>query len=586
MSKKEYINIIFIYILLVLFSSMAYSQNRQPAPSGQSALDLFSKGNYSAALEQFTALSAAYPRDPLYMYYKGVCLVNLQKDPDKAVVILQGAKSGSGGMKKVPDDVTFYLGRALQLSGNFSEAIGSFKEFSDVAGKRAAKDFGTSKFIQECNERKGAIVTQKPVEKVSGTKDSTRITKNEVKIKQQVNPSQERNDTLESNELPSAGYINLLNEALENQYKADSLVRLGLNYRQQLPDARDDIKNELKTRISESEKSAQLYQNKANDLLVRAGQITEKNEETSASVLTKKDTVVLTDNTKKEEISKPVTVAKDTLTKKTGSTFNEIIVQNTGINPLKDTLVKAGSSAVKPGVQKSPGIFSVFAVNQMNLTGKDEKVSVNPLTDPGLIYRIQLAVFRNQILQSYFKGITPVYGFRNEGSDVTNYYAGMFRRYTDASNALAKVKTSGFKDAFIVALMDRKNVSMERAAVLEKEWGNKPFNTGINISTVETLVDTVPPTLVFRVEALRNKKPLTDDQFENLKHLSGNRGFDVLKNATGLTIYLIGKFLTFESAAEYADLLSRNGYKDVRVVAYLGLREIPVDTARQLFEKF
>jgi hypothetical protein len=189
-------------------------------------------------------------------------------------------------------------------------------------------------------------------------------------------------------------------------------------------------------------------------------------------------------------------------------------------------------------------------------------------------------------MQSYFKGITPVYGFRSEGTDMTNYYGGMFRKYTDASNALPKVKTAGFRDAFIVALMDRKIVSMERAAVLEKEWGNRPFNTGITVGPKEISKDTVPPTLVFRVEAARNKKPLTADQLDNLKRLAGNRGFDIFKNASGLTVYLIGKFLTFESAAEYCDLLSRNGYKDARVAAYLGIREIPVETAKQLFEKF
>jgi len=47
---------------------------------------------------------------------------------------------------------------------------------------------------------------------------------------------------------------------------------------------------------------------------------------------------------------------------------------------------------------------------------------------------------------------------------------------------------------------------------------------------------------------------------------------------------LIGKFITFESAVEYTDLLIRNGYREAQVVAWLGKKEIPVDTARQLFE--
>jgi hypothetical protein len=51
-------------------------------------------------------------------------------------------------------------------------------------------------------------------------------------------------------------------------------------------------------------------------------------------------------------------------------------------------------------------------------------------------------------------------------------------------------------------------------------------------------------------------------------------------------VYLIGKFITFESAATYSDLLYRNGIKESRVVAYLGNSEIPLDKAKELFELY
>jgi hypothetical protein len=67
--------------------------------------------------------------------------------------------------------------------------------------------------------------------------------------------------------------------------------------------------------------------------------------------------------------------------------------------------------------------------------------------------------------------------------------------------------------------------------------------------------------------------------------MAGNRGFEIIRTEDGTLIYLIGKFINFESASEYADLLKRNGYRDVKVVAYMGSKEIPVETAKQLFEK-
>ena len=128
------------------------------------------------------------------------------------------------------------------------------------------------------------------------------------------------------------------------------------------------------------------------------------------------------------------------------------------------------------------------------LSGPNEKITIDPEVPAGLIYRIQIAVFRNPVAPAYFKGITPVYGFKVSGTDKTSYYAGMFRRSSDAKKALAAVVAKGFMDAFIVALSGNKPVSSERAAILEKEWGKKPFIGMVN-SESEIPVDTVPPTL-------------------------------------------------------------------------------------------
>jgi hypothetical protein len=66
--------------------------------------------------------------------------------------------------------------------------------------------------------------------------------------------------------------------------------------------------------------------------------------------------------------------------------------------------------------------------------------------------------------------------------------------------------------------------------------------------------------------------------------LAGGRGLDIITMEDKKIAYMIGNFITFESAAEYADLIVRNGYRDARVVAWLGTKEIPLETAKQLFE--
>jgi hypothetical protein len=106
-------------------------------------------------------------------------------------------------------------------------------------------------------------------------------------------------------------------------------------------------------------------------------------------------------------------------------------------------------SSGKPKVE----VFALFEVLAKPVTDPKAKIIIDPDVPEGLIYRIQIAVFRNPVVPAYFKGITPIYGFKIAGTDKTIYYAGMFRKSLDATKALASVKGKGFKDAFIVALL-------------------------------------------------------------------------------------------------------------------------------------
>jgi len=88
-----------------------------------------------------------------------------------------------------------------------------------------------------------------------------------------------------------------------------------------------------------------------------------------------------------------------------------------------------------------------------------------PLPD-GVVYKIQLGAFSRALPTNAFRGLSPVSGEKLD-SGATKYYVGLFWMYTDADDALRKVREYGFKDAFIVAFFNRKPVSSERAKQLE-----------------------------------------------------------------------------------------------------------------------
>jgi hypothetical protein len=127
-------------------------------------------------------------------------------------------------------------------------------------------------------------------------------------------------------------------------------------------------------------------------------------------------------------------------------------------------------AAIKPQQEKTQlENFAVFEVLPKPVTDPNIKIAIDPEVPEGLNYRIQLGAFSKPVAPAFFKGITPVFGVRISGTIMTRYYAGMFRRSSDAIKALATVKETGFKDAFIVAFSGNISISADKAAILEKE---------------------------------------------------------------------------------------------------------------------
>jgi len=542
---------IIVIIFFSLSAGFASAQTSTTKPTRQSSLEAFSKGNYEKAYQEFSELLLTYSKDPLYKYYAGVCLVKLEKDPLKAESLLQQALEINTAARPLPEDALFYLARAQHLSGNFSVATASYNRFADQAGRKASRESGVPDFIQQCAQEKGALKVENAVAPVKTEAPVIKLPENKQPEKQKAaGPEPETVVKAKEIKLQSAAeplaesYSVLLDEALAYQYLADSLLDLAQSTKQSLDKLPDDKRGSSKAQIAEYERAAENYQKSADKKYADAHFLMNPGEPD-------RDTILF--------------VAEQDAEIDSAGTAPEEVVQAAQI---ADTLE----------------IFSYFSKSDSSSVEPKSIITIDPEVPEGLIYRIQIAVFRNPVSPVFFKGISPVYGFRNEGSEPKTYYAGMFRRLADARKALAEVKGKGFKDSFISSFNGNKQVSPDRAAVLEKEWGLKPFERLVTNKQVVISADTLPPTLIFRVEVMRVTKAPKPNVIESIKTLAGSRGLDILTLEDKKIAYLIGNFITFESAAEYADLIVRNGFRDARVVAWLGKREIPLDTAKQLFD--
>ena len=536
-----------ILILLITFGlpeTRLNSQNVTPKPSRQSSLEAFTRGDYSKAYDEFSELLKTYSKDPLYKYYAAVCLIKLEIKPSEAADLLQQAMKINTASRPLPSDALFYLARARHQNGDFKEAIAAYTMYSDQAGRKISKEQGVPEYIQQCTGEKGALekVPEKPAESVAQTQNPV-VTAPVVAVPE-VKKEGMVEDTLPGKELLPDNYSHMLDEALAYQFKSDSVSNLIDLQKQQLAELPDNEKASARKKIADYEVLAASYQKSADEKYKAA------------------HAAMNPDENKEDKI-----------------------IQETEIRSADMADKKADKTTeIKSIPADTIEIFSYFKVLDKPVNDPKEKIEIDPEVPDGLIYRIQVAVFRNPVSPVYFKGITPIYGFKNTNSELKTYYAGLFRRMDDARNALGSIKSKGFKDSFIASFMGKKQVSADRAAVLEKEWGMKPFERTVNQKPVIIPADTLPPTLVFRVEVMRVVKPPKPDVIEAITTLAGNRGLDILTLEDKKIVYLIGNFITFDSAAEYADLIVRNGYRDAKVVAWLGAKEIPVETAKQLFD--
>lgn len=507
-------------LVLILITQDSYSQVVQQKASRQDALEAYSRGDFERALNGFYLLLQKYPKDPLYKYYIGVCLVKMNRHPEDAMEYLQGALDGALDIKSIPDDGLFYLGRSQQMAGRFDEALRSYDSFEEKAGRKQAREYNISKYIQECHNGTGRIIDTefRPADFVSRAEQSDKEVDERVSAGEKADlaaatPIQQKAKVPED-------YDKVLSEAMDYQVKADSLNALAREYKKNLVSLPSSQQQNAKSEISDLESRAAAYQKLADDKFRASG----------TGIALKAD----------EQLKKPVTV-QDNITE----------------------------------------VFSLFRVETDTSLIKNHKVSIDPELPEGLVYRIQMGVFSKVPDPSFFKGITPVIGSTIAGSGAVRYFAGMFRKMEDANRSLLAMKQMGFRDSFISAVLDGKAVSIERAALLEKEWGSRPL---VTTSATPRQEEPEVSTLVYRVEISRSSTPEPEEVTDTYKKLAGNRGFEIKMTGDGTIVYLIGKFITFESASEYSDLLNRNGYRDAKVVAYLGSREIPLETARKLFE--
>ncbi|MCX8080008.1 MAG: hypothetical protein N3F09_02085 [Bacteroidia bacterium] len=154
--------------LLILLSTFTIAQLEEVE---KKANQLFEEEEYAEAYKLYAQLVSNQPKNALYNYRLGVCMIFCEPDKKKCFSYLNVAYKNKN---ELPKDVPFFLGKAYHLNYRFNEALKYYNEFKDNAPGNLVKKYQVEREIRSC---------------VNGKQLLSEITALEILQKKQLNES-------------------------------------------------------------------------------------------------------------------------------------------------------------------------------------------------------------------------------------------------------------------------------------------------------------------------------------------------------------------------------------------------------------
>jgi hypothetical protein len=210
----------------------------------------------------------------------------------------------------------------------------------------------------------------------------------------------------------------------------------------------------------------------------------------------------------------------------------------------------------------------VFSMNAEKKQGNSYPVLTS--MPSGLVFRVQVGVFRKPVPDYFFREFTPVSGERLT-NELTAYLTGFFASSTEAMNARGQVRNTGYSDAFIVAYCDGKRIPYQVALNYEKqglckvrnkqELESEAWSLMSAALSASTPVAEIPREVYYTVQVAA-LKTLDNGKLSNVPELFYN------ESNMGLYKYSSGKFNQINLAKARRTALKALGYADAYIVAY------------------
>jgi hypothetical protein len=151
-----------------------------------------------------------------------------------------------------------------------------------------------------------------------------------------------------------------------------------------------------------------------------------------------------------------------------------------------------------------------------------EAVFAEDQTIPGgIVYQVQLFSGGRKATLSELKGLTPIYEHRTP-SGLYIYRAGVFGAYQEAVAAAEQIRRRGFRDAYITAFIDGKEVSVVSARTEEANRNNQ--------------------VLMYEVRIIPESGELESEVVEGMVRMAMGKDIARIEAEDGTQVFIVGPF--------------------------------------------
>ena len=147
------------------------------------------------------------------------------------------------------------------------------------------------------------------------------------------------------------------------------------------------------------------------------------------------------------------------------------------------------NNTTNPAVNNTKGTVKIEGLEVVSgfAYSAEKPIPIDSKMPDGLVFRVQIGAFKNQLANDAFRGLSPLNG-ETVGNGYIRYTAGNFTKFENAGAVKNDLRNLGYNDAFVVAYFNGKRVTVAEAiALLNKEGktidNNAPTSAGITANS-------------------------------------------------------------------------------------------------------